>query len=138
MPIDRQKCFDIVAEGLILQNRKSQKFDQDGEPHCAYRGEDGTKCGIGFLIPDEFYDYRMDECSSVGVADLISDFECGPLLDDWSPRDKQFLGELQNIHDGNTVDEWPCYFEQFALDHDLDDSVVRLAIAKRDAKLQET
>ena len=58
-----QEMFDKAYLGVIAQGEKSTKPDGS----CAYRGQNGSKCGIGHLIPDdlaEAWDARTN--SSIG------------------------------------------------------------------------
>lgn len=50
-----QQIFDKALFGVRAQGRPSAV---DGV--CKYRGPDGTKCGVGHLIPDNVYDERFD------------------------------------------------------------------------------
>ena len=45
-----QEIFNIVALHLFKQQAGS--FDEEYS-HCLYRNEDGLKCAIGCLIPDD-------------------------------------------------------------------------------------
>lgn len=51
-----QEIFDKVTAHLRKQGKAS--VDIDGS--CAYRGEGGTSCAVGCLIPDEMYDEMME------------------------------------------------------------------------------
>lgn len=55
-----QQAFDRVAKHLLEQGRKSMGTMPDGSSACAYRGEDGTACAVGCLIPDECYDEVLE------------------------------------------------------------------------------
>lgn len=52
LPNTLQEIFDIVANHLLTQGKKS--MDSTGR-FCNYRGKDGTKCAAGVLIPDDQY-----------------------------------------------------------------------------------
>jgi len=47
----RQEMLDIAVAGVIGQGWLS--MDTNG--FCAYRGDDGRRCAIGWLIPDQVY-----------------------------------------------------------------------------------
>ena len=51
MTFNRQQAFDTMVRGLFQQGKVSMDDNR-----CLYRGPDGAKCAIGFLIPDQ--DYR--------------------------------------------------------------------------------
>ena len=78
---------------------------------CAYRGANGTKCGIGFIIPDSRYKKRFDDDSvsagpirnvisyeqntkSLGIDTAIS--KLGSV--EWTYR-VNFLNDIQLAHD---------------------------------------
>lgn len=44
----KQDTFDVAAKGMLLQGRRSTAFGR-----CFFRGPDGTRCAVGFLIPDD-------------------------------------------------------------------------------------
>lgn len=48
-----QEIFDTVSVHLLTQNEKSQ--ESSFYSSCLYRGPNGTKCAVGCLIKDEFY-----------------------------------------------------------------------------------
>ncbi len=58
---DPQEVFDMVARHLIGQGKRSMGVVPGmGGRTCAYRGENGTKCAVGCLIPDEAYDPSIE------------------------------------------------------------------------------
>lgn len=94
--VSNQQVFDVVANHLISQGRKSELHGG-----CAYRGEDGTKCAIGCLIPDKLYD---PEIEGKRVGELFREHEWPKnLLGD---IDMSLLIRLQHVHDTRDPDEW--------------------------------
>lgn len=99
--MNRQEAFDIAAKHLLAQGKKSYVKDDngfgtaDGIPSCAYRGEDGLKCAIGALIPDDQYSYKMENMS---VSILLQQDYCPPILKS-KDLTKDFLQGLQDAHD---------------------------------------
>lgn len=55
--MDTQTVVDKILTHLWDQGRVSYDLSLNG---CAYRGEDGTKCAIGILIPDDIYSPNME------------------------------------------------------------------------------
>ncbi|MBY3543639.1 hypothetical protein HFN71_28560 [Rhizobium laguerreae] len=88
-----QEVFDAAYLGLATQGFAQSKSDQFG---CAYRGEGGTKCGVGHLIPDDKYLYELEGLSadtpSVSAVAGLS-WQTEPLAID-----------IQGAHDGHDVD----------------------------------
>lgn len=60
-----QEIFDSVLAHLRRQGQAS--LSACGK--CAYRGEGGTACAVGCLIPDELYDPRIE---SWGVGSILN------------------------------------------------------------------
>ena len=57
-----QEIFDSVLAHL----RKQGDASLNASGKCAYRGEGGTACAVGCLIPDELYDPRIESCTTRG------------------------------------------------------------------------
>lgn len=105
---DQQKLFNRTVRGLA-----SQGFERSMAPlgdGCAYRGQDGCRCAIGWLIPNKRYSPDLEgwgasrRCVRKAVA-------AG------SPG---FLAYLQRCHDqGRTPDEMKKNLRAFASDHGL-------------------
>jgi len=55
MTLSKQKIFTRVATHLLTQGQRSRLRRPDGNNVCVYRGEEGTSCAVGCLIPDELY-----------------------------------------------------------------------------------
>lgn len=110
-----QETFDLVVQHLA--NQKGIR-SQNKNGACAYRGENGNKCAIGALIPDELY-ARVDTGgmnlnstgfqSLVGHSPEINDFFHNehPSLFDSVPQGKGYTNQfgptfgkaLQSVHD---------------------------------------
>jgi hypothetical protein len=70
-----QEIFDTVAKHLIAQGKQSLLPQVAGDSEyngCAYRGENGTKCAIGCLIPDELYNPIIENTSVQVFFDTVS------------------------------------------------------------------
>ncbi|HXP50958.1 MAG TPA: hypothetical protein VN922_13445 [Bacteroidia bacterium] len=94
MLITKQEIFDKVAPHLVRQGRQS--ILDNGSGICAYRGSNGLMCAVGVLIPDNHYEPFLEGASAsrpkvqealTGVVEL-------------SAENKEFIVQLQNIHDG--------------------------------------
>lgn len=87
---NRQKLFDAMLDHLRLQGQPAITPHEAGAK-CMYRTDNGLKCAIGALIPDELYRPGFEEASTSDVLD-----ECG--VTDEGLRD--FLTNAQaNLHD---------------------------------------
>lgn len=87
---DPQEQFNIAVRGIAAQGWK-QSVNAEGDT-CRYRGEDGMKCAVGHLIPDEFYQGRFD-ARTVPVDDVLDELGVN------DGASVAFLKELQMAHD---------------------------------------
>lgn len=94
--LTRQQAYDRMREYFARPD--AQQAADDG--NCAYRAEDGSKCAIGCLIPDDLYDPEMEGAST---AHLFDRFHWLP----FAPDDVEFYRRAQRIHD-----TWTPYYDQ--------------------------
>jgi hypothetical protein len=110
----KQEIYNYVCEKLWKQGERSmiknpaynKKNILTGEQFiCAYRGDGGRKCAIGFLIPDNFYNPRMETKSFMSLIDYIH--KIYPINDTkyenfilFLENNEIFLNSIQfNLHD---------------------------------------
>lgn len=91
----RQFWFDTAVRGLASQGfeRSLSKAGDGVTERCAYRGSEGRKCAVGWLMNDE----------EAILADrrLLSGFSLLLLNgQNLSIEDRFFLSDLQDAHDG--------------------------------------
>jgi hypothetical protein len=91
--MEAQEIFDTVAKHLFTQGRQALK--QGSESSCAYRGEGGTKCAVGVLIPDQLYLKSMEGTAIHGLLDKL----IGVALPEWMTDKQELLSNLQSAHD---------------------------------------
>jgi len=124
MPTNQQ-VFDAALWGIRMQgykrslrSRKSYNFSGGDGTHCAYRGDNGLKCGVGHAVPDELYllgdGLTMDTVASIKGAG--TETAIGSLLDRFPKIAEYFKGvssslliDLQSAHDSdlaNGPDAW--------------------------------
>ena len=119
-----QQVFDYVVSHLITQGKQSV-IDTSTYDGCAYRGNGGTSCAVGCLIPESEYHSNLE---SLSVEDIL-DEDLVPTLKKLSniPSMSKLLSDLQRFHDD--PDNWsetsslsPAGFEylfEVAADHGL-------------------
>lgn len=85
----RQEIFDLAWNGL-----KAQGFERslNSSHTCAYRGENGMRCAIGFCIDDANYDEELLEENSAQNPAVLD----AARIDQ---ADEAFADELQDMHD---------------------------------------
>ncbi len=93
--MNKQEAFNKIYLGLKSQG--FQKSFNETIYRCQYRGPNGLKCAVGYLIPDEKYHESLEKLNPYDLIKVsIIDF---PMLD------SDFLVELQSIHDTSVCPE---------------------------------
>lgn len=92
----KQEIFDFVCSKLLEQGRPALN-----EQGCAYRGDDGTKCAAGWLIPDHKYTVHLEGLQSNDTC--VSEV----LIITQDPDLDEFVLELQQAHDGTRTEGYP-------------------------------
>lgn len=107
-----REIFDHVKQHLLTQNVRSTL----GNGLCAYRGENGCKCAIGCLIPDEVYKPEI-EGSSIRV---LLDYKLLPeeLHRELVPHES-LLDRLQTVHDRREPSEWERSLYRIEMEENL-------------------
>lgn len=98
--MNTQQAFDTITNHLY-----TQKVRATHDNGCSYRGNNGTMCAVGCVLPDEFYVSEMDSCfdadkkypgiEGVGIIDIARYFN----LPGWMYVNLEFLTEMQRFHD---------------------------------------
>lgn len=103
--LDRQEVFNTVYTKLREQGKRSIVLEGTRQ-RCMYRGEGGTRCAIGHLIPDELY---SEELEGQTVGQICSDPEKANIVEvlnkvfgEITELDIHFLNALQFAHDNWT------------------------------------
>lgn len=107
-----QEAFDKIYTGLRGQEWGQSVSIQTAS--CAYRGAEGRKCAIGFLIPDDKYLPEMDGTYPWNVEQVMN-----YLKEDFTDDEILFLCRCQHIHDVHPYEEMKFHLEQLARDHNL-------------------
>lgn len=92
-----QEMFDTVLTHMRVQRCKSVENGR-----CRYRGSDGKRCPIGFLIPDDMYEERYENQS---ISDL-------PSLANKLGLNLPLAVSLQVAHDSSTDANFMVEYEQ--------------------------
>ena len=106
--LTKQDIFNTAANGLLKQGKKS--MDRSS---CMYRGQNGLKCAIGMLMPDNLYDSIM-EGQSANESDVMKTLNV-PYTAEYA----DFLNHLQGVHDECPPYEWDRELVNFAHHYDL-------------------
>lgn len=86
-----QEIFDRVCAHLAQQGRKSKSV-MGG---CVYRADDGARCAVGCLLPDDAPFASLDNLDDTSIRTLIRNglVSTDPSVD--------LLAKLQEAHDEN-------------------------------------
>ena len=113
--MNRQEIFDTVAKHLLAQMKQSKLVDQSGDAFCAYRSDDGKKCAVGALIPDELYDPDMEDKGCEWIVQMHPDLHPYLVATDISYGMSLIdLRRLQAIHDKKSPDVWKDVLREHA------------------------
>lgn len=103
-----QQIYDTVKAHLLQQRCVSI----NPTIGCAYRGDNGTKCAVGALIPDSMYDPAME---GAVIATLIHKFQ----VPSYFKQNLDLLHSLQRLHDTKCVETWRTNLKQVAKQYGL-------------------
>ena len=96
--MNKQQVFERIVDHLLAQKEPALN---PGKYACMYRGENGKKCAVGVLIPDEEY---LSGFEGKDVRELLNHY---PRLHTVFDLSEEYDGELrllvmlQDIHDAS-------------------------------------
>lgn len=131
MAMTRQQIFNTAYHGLAAQGfQRSMRENGFG---CAYRGADGRRCALGYLIPDAVYDPEWDSDHKSMSAYMLSSEN---ITNEICEGNQRFLIDLQTVHDDSlTPQTMKRELGAFAARHNL--TVPELPDFKVDAAERE-
>lgn len=133
-----QEVFNTVKNHLLTQGVPAVRFGENvGCPTgCLYRGKGGLKCAVGVLIEDEFYSEDFEEqapsqdLNPSKAKKMLWEALEKSLNIKLDTKSKEFLAELQEIHDDRqdlyeeeyrevNIEYWEGCLKDFATKYDL-------------------
>src|SRR5690242_9312300 len=101
-PMTNQQAFTNVVKHLRRQGTPAFIDDPEAEKgiRCVYRADDGKKCAIGCLIPDDEYRDVFDDGDGYTLTNVIQAVTALHGLDE------SMLASLQALHDTVDPSEW--------------------------------
>lgn len=110
-----KEIFEVVSKHLLTQNKRAM-ITLRGYTNCAYRANDGTKCAIGCLIPDEKYSLDLENHNVWDDRVVQVLVECG--VDNLAMYSStwKLLKQLQWLHDNVRPVEWSEQLAKFNFD----------------------
>lgn len=95
-----QQWFNQIYLGLHQQGWK-MSLDKTGKV-CLYRGENGCKCAVGQVIPDDAYVIVNNYNAGIYVLSIAGQLDrLG--LGEITQEEELFLQEAQQCHDGGAI-----------------------------------
>lgn len=105
--LNTSQAFWLIYAHATDQRRKALRFDAfRQEDVCVLRCEDGRRCFLGALIPDDIYDKEMEGRTP---ERLLLDFPA--LAERFEGIDTEFLDQMVWIHDANEPEDWTGLLE---------------------------
>ena len=95
-----QESFNHICRNIIAAPHPSMHHLEGSSPLCQYRGKDGVKCVVGWLIPDHRYDPGMEAKVVPRLVALYPDLLDLPAFRPWN---LDLLLILQNFHDDAAI-----------------------------------
>jgi hypothetical protein len=126
--MDKQKiALEIVQH--MAQQKTAAITPNDG---CMYRTQDGKKCAIGGIIPDDLYSEEMEgkliRGILVGFTELAQYFKNKYGIDKEQEEHILLLNEFQSIHDTNKIlTSWPKNFAK-VIRNEIDEETASKAL----------
>lgn len=92
---------------------------------CLYRSDNGKKCFVGALIPDELYEPNLEHRKGSTVLAALGLLPHRPLpdegigaLQEWNDTQALII-QLQKIHDTIPIEQWDTCLRKLAEDYHL-------------------
>lgn len=108
--MDKQLVFNTVAKHLLKQGKAALHGRS-----CRYRTDDGLKCAVGVLIPDQNYTVEMEGLPVRTISDKLP-FSA-------THEDMALLVYLQSAHDtalkDSGIEAWKAKMRRIAADYKL-------------------
>lgn len=100
--MDKQEALDKNWEWFVVQRKPQSLWGTGEEAVCRYRGDSGTKCAVGVLIPNDRYELQME---SGNVGDIW--VQAYALTDLFPNEVIGFLLSMQHLHDSYENGRFP-------------------------------
>lgn len=116
----KQDIFDHVSRNMLRQNSRSTRNEGEGgfgAIGCAYRGTEGRRCAIGFLIPDTEYQSNMEGLNF--MDDKIERAIRKRIGREVTSEDNKLLADLLLCHDVSEPENWVPRLAKIAEEHGL-------------------
>jgi hypothetical protein len=135
--LTRQQIFDKITKHMLTQRAKAKRTKPTST--CVMYSENGLRCAVGCLVPKKVYQKNEDLRSAIlnsmshtGQTNRIEPelvkHGIGEKLNEYGLfQDKDFVGfllDLQGVHDGHRVKDWPKMLRAVAKNHNLDEKAV--------------
>ena len=109
-----QTAFTAMVNHLRAQNARSVYIDTNGRERCSYYGDNGRKCPVGVLIPNDKYAVRGGLWEGNSAIDVKMD------LEELKDVSDDLLMSMQRVHDQVPVENWEQEFKRLSMEHNLE------------------
>ena len=95
--MDMQELFNKAVGGIYNQGKPSYQPSMGSDAGvCMYRGPEGVKCAVGFIIDDEFYYERLEHSTveAVEVTEAVN----ASIGRGITESEKVMMMRIQNVH----------------------------------------
>jgi len=104
MPSTCQELFDQALDHLMTQKKRCTTTELH-PPTCLYRGDNGLKCAIGGVLPDELYHPKYENSEAIMLLEDIGHpkavTKSGQLT-----KFAKLASDIQLVHDSSEVPAW--------------------------------
>ena len=115
-----QSLFTTVARHLLTQMERSVRDAPDAPGNgCAYRGDDGRKCAVGCLIPDEQYRPKFEGINVSQPGTTAKALRAAAGIGEKDLRTITLADRLQALHDNQHPSAWRGCLARVAADYGL-------------------
>ena len=100
MALTKQEYYDLLVTTSRNGGFPAIRVDDHGFNNCVYRGEDGRRCAVGLIMPDDRYKKELEGSTASHVCKI-----CGV---DWIPEGIMAadLENIQSAHDNLSNGDW--------------------------------
>src|SRR3954470_268960 len=113
--MNRQEVYNKVKNHLLTQMKVATvevEFEGKITHSCAYRTEEGLKCGIGCLILDDYFKWSFNG-QAVTNSEVRKALNLSGIVYVSDSEDEEFLCQIQMIHDEINPDRWKIKLYEF-------------------------
>lgn len=94
-----QEAFTAAVKGVLGQGGPSARLCDNGKQRCLFRGPNGRRCAVGWVLPEEALALAPEDLETMDVRELVARFPVLVFEDMSEDSSVDFLEALQRAHD---------------------------------------